>query len=213
MDLGNSLIKSCVHLLQNELPTLKYFNTLSPIPGFRNWLQLKLDDDDYDNKLKFFNEQKFFKQNEFDFLFKHFEIDNSASNKNRLFKEKLKLYLNSNECKEQVFDASISNQVKEIISNFLLRSCAFYLYNEKHRGSALNSVCNFHLKNGAKIGRINYAADLSDRGWTISYGLMVNYNYNLSELDLHCLNYLNDKKINVSESVYNLLNFSPLPKL
>jgi len=35
---GNFLIKSVVEELQKEMPGLKNFVTLSPVPGFRNWL-------------------------------------------------------------------------------------------------------------------------------------------------------------------------------
>ncbi|MCB1687506.1 MAG: malonyl-CoA decarboxylase family protein [Halioglobus sp.] len=35
---GNFLIKGVVEELKKEIPRLKYFVTLSPVPGFRNWL-------------------------------------------------------------------------------------------------------------------------------------------------------------------------------
>jgi len=35
---GNFLIKNVVEELKKEIPTLKTFVTLSPVPGFRNWL-------------------------------------------------------------------------------------------------------------------------------------------------------------------------------
>ena len=38
IDLGNYLIKSVVKQLQSEFPHLTYFSSLSPIPGFRDWL-------------------------------------------------------------------------------------------------------------------------------------------------------------------------------
>jgi hypothetical protein len=40
VDLGNFLIKRVVHHLQKDNPNLKRFVTLSPIPGFRKWLDL-----------------------------------------------------------------------------------------------------------------------------------------------------------------------------
>jgi malonyl-CoA decarboxylase len=39
---GNFLIKQVVEELQAELPQLKQFSTLSPVPGFRPWLTLQL---------------------------------------------------------------------------------------------------------------------------------------------------------------------------
>lgn len=41
--LGNFLIKQVVMELQRELPTLQYFITLSPMPGFRRWLNAQRD--------------------------------------------------------------------------------------------------------------------------------------------------------------------------
>ena len=38
VELGNHLIKSVVKELQSEFPTMHLFSSLSPIPGFRDWL-------------------------------------------------------------------------------------------------------------------------------------------------------------------------------
>jgi malonyl-CoA decarboxylase len=43
---GNFLIKQVVMELQQELPSLKQFSTLSPIPGFRRWLDNAIADSD-----------------------------------------------------------------------------------------------------------------------------------------------------------------------
>ena len=83
--------------------------------------------------------------------------------------------------------------------------CAHYLFNEKRRGFALDSVgtscpppppppprhvldrrrtqcifsvpANFHLRNGAVLWRLNWMADLSPRGMKNAFGMMVNYRY------------------------------------
>ena len=43
MDLGNFLIKHVVEELQHEFPNITQYSTLSPIPGFRQWLRLQLN--------------------------------------------------------------------------------------------------------------------------------------------------------------------------
>ena len=43
---GNFLIKQVVEELQAELPRLARFSTLSPVPGFRRWLERRLEEDD-----------------------------------------------------------------------------------------------------------------------------------------------------------------------
>jgi malonyl-CoA decarboxylase len=60
--------------------------------------------------------------------------------------------------------------------------CAIYLmhYSPKRGG---NSVAKFHLGNGAKLHRINWAGDLSKKGLKQSAGLMVNYLYDLDKVE------------------------------
>ncbi|SHF85102.1 malonyl-CoA decarboxylase [Modicisalibacter ilicicola DSM 19980] len=43
---GNFLIKQVVQELKQELPSLRHFVTLSPVPGFREWLEAQHDDPD-----------------------------------------------------------------------------------------------------------------------------------------------------------------------
>lgn len=46
----------------------------------------------------------------------------------------------------------------------------------------LDPVARFHLSNGARVERINWAGDLSPKGLDQSFGLMVNYLYDLKSL-------------------------------
>lgn len=193
IDLGNSLIKSCANLLKNELPSLKYFHTLSPIPGFRAWINTKLMHS-FDEQFKSFFLKKF---NEVIHLY-GIDINNSNTF------ESLRLYLNSEEFKNEIFNSTNKDKASKSVE-FLNSCCAYYLLVEKQRGFALNSVCNFHIKNGAILDRINFGADLTDKGWNNSFGLMVNYTYNLYDLENNCISYLNEKKISASEAVLKFL--------
>jgi malonyl-CoA decarboxylase len=46
-------------------------------------------------------------------------------------------------------------------------------------------VARFHLGNGARVERLNWYGDPSPKGLKQSYGLMVNYLYDLKRLDKH----------------------------
>ena len=167
VDLGNALIKSCVRLLLDELPNLRNFHTLSPIPKFREWLDLKMklaiESNSQEKSNEFFEIEKCLNEDEKSFL-----IDFFTTNGGNL-SAKIRDFINSKEFKNDILSANIINSpVNIIISNFMMRSCAFYLYHEKKNGYAFNSVANFHLKNGAQIFRINFAGDLSDNGWNSS---------------------------------------------
>jgi malonyl-CoA decarboxylase len=67
----------------------------------------------------------------------------------------------------------------------LLAWAARYLAREMVDGKPLDGVARFHLGNGARIERINWAADPSAKGIKQSYGLMVNYLYDVKRLDKH----------------------------
>jgi malonyl-CoA decarboxylase len=67
----------------------------------------------------------------------------------------------------------------------LLGWAARYLGKEVVDGKPLDPVARFHLGNGARIERLNWAGDPSTKGLKQSYGLMVNYLYDLKRLDKH----------------------------
>ena len=51
------------------------------------------------------------------------------------------------------------------------------------RGVPIDQVARFHLGNGARLERLNWPADLSPRGRDQSFGLMVNYLYDLGDIE------------------------------
>jgi malonyl-CoA decarboxylase len=66
----------------------------------------------------------------------------------------------------------------------LMKAAAHYLLRAKTgNGLPIDPVARFHLRNGARIERINFAADLSKRGLSQAAGLMVNYLYDLDEIE------------------------------
>jgi malonyl-CoA decarboxylase len=67
----------------------------------------------------------------------------------------------------------------------LLGWAAQYLGKEVHDGKPLDPVARFHLGNGARVERLNWAGDPSPKGLKQSFGLMVNYLYDPKRLDKH----------------------------
>lgn len=74
-----------------------------------------------------------------------------------------------------------------------------YLYDSKRRGQALDGVANFHLRNGAAIFRVNTLANTTDKGMHESFGYMVNYKYDLDEIEARQEDYHFNQKINLLE--------------
>jgi malonyl-CoA decarboxylase len=81
---------------------------------------------------------------------------------------------------------------------------ARYLAQELQDGKPLDAVARFHLGNGARVERLNWAADPSPKGLKQSYGLMVNYLYDLKKLDRN-RSALAQGKIPVAPAIKDLL--------
>ena len=88
----------------------------------------------------------------------------------------------------------------------LLKAAAQYLLRAKTSGGQpVDPVARFHLRNGARIERINVAADTSQRGQAQSFGLMVNYLYDLGEIEQNHESFTATGEIAASSSVQKLL--------
>ncbi|CAL1270377.1 unnamed protein product [Larinioides sclopetarius] len=98
-----------------------------------------------------------------------------------------------------------NENLNELLKTPLMKICAHYLYSEKRRSNALNSVAHFHLRNGAVMWRLNWLADLSPRGLDNSCGMMVNYRYYLDETESNSKNYVENHIVAASDDFRNLL--------
>ena len=67
-------------------------------------------------------------------------------------------------------------------------------------------MARFHLGNGASLHAIHWAADLSDKGLQQSIGLMVNYLYDLDNIEENHDAYFDQGQVAISRSVARLIN-------
>jgi malonyl-CoA decarboxylase len=86
-----------------------------------------------------------------------------------------------------------------------LRLCAQYLLQEKGRGGrAADPVAHFHLTNGARIERINWLGDVSEKGLQQSAGIMVNYLYRTADIDANHEAYRGEGEVAAGAAVRHL---------
>ena len=93
---------------------------------------------------------------------------------------------------------------KRIVDNkeSICRVALHYLANVKNElGFPINDVCRFHLKNGAEIDDIVINGNVSEVGFKRSFGVMVDYRYELGKIEKNHQEYVNEKKINLSSKV------------
>ena len=164
------------------------FSTLSPVPGFRAWLANELKRPE--SKLLTEPEVEQLKGPLSKLLSGHGDSNNVPS--------QLASLIRANGCWSQDPD------LVALLETPLMRAASRYLFLEKRRNYALNSVANFHLRNGATLWRINWLGDVSPRGMDNSCGIMVNYRYFLDQVDKNSNQYLVDHEIAAGEQVLQL---------
>lgn len=146
---GNFLLKQVVGDLKFAIPQLRQFATLSPVPGFNQWLQTTHPDSD-------------------------------------------------------ATKAAESVEPNEPHRELLLSACAYYLTAAKKGMYPLDPVARFHLRNGAVLEQINWAADTSPSGMAASAGIMVNYLYDEKQLFPNHEAFVETGEVQASKSVRGL---------
>ncbi len=81
----------------------------------------------------------------------------------------------------------------------------YFLEAKRPDGQPLDPVARFHLGNGASLARINWLADVSAKGLAQSCGVMVNYLYELEQVEAHHEDYAESRMVHSSRSVRALL--------
>ena len=177
---GNFLIKRVVTQLTSEFKSVRTFATLSPIPGFMNWLEKAASE----NNLKLLNSSE-------ERVIRKVTKKENENNAIHLIKSALKDHL------------WIENDsMAEILEKPVLKLVSHYLINEKGRkGYCLDPVANFHLTNGAVMERLNWKSDISENGLKRSAGIMINYLYDLTSIENNHEAYSGEKKITVSTQI------------
>jgi malonyl-CoA decarboxylase len=180
---GGFLIKRVVEQLLVEFPKLKTFATLSPVPGFRRWLEGEI------------------KARRPDLLAKA-DADRVC---------RVAITTDPYEALGDLLKRNLTDDTEAAITlePLLLHLCARYLVEVKEGNDVgaqpVDSVARFHLGNGARLERINWLSDTSPRGMKQSCGLMVNYLYKLDEIEDNHEAYAREARVVVSGSVKRLL--------
>jgi len=94
---------------------------------------------------------------------------------------------------------------REPVKEPLIRAAAwYYLHARTRNGSPVDSVARFHLGNGARLERLNWLADTSERAITQACGLMVNYLYDLEDIEENHEAFAQQRTVVASKAVTSL---------
>ena len=149
--------------MRRDLPRIETFVTLSPMPGFRRWLETSEDP----------------------------EIE--------------ALVLRASEATADD-DWPNSEESAQRVRKALEPLAAYYfLKSRRPDGRVVDAVARFHLGNGARLERLNWMGDLSPKGLAESFGLMVNYLYDLNEIEKNHEAFANSGAVAASSAVKKLM--------
>ena len=81
----------------------------------------------------------------------------------------------------------------------------YYVRARNGRGLPVDAVARFHLGNGARLERLDWLADTSERALKQSHGLMVNYLYDLDYIERNHEAYAQQRTIVAASSVSRLV--------
>jgi malonyl-CoA decarboxylase len=169
--LGNFLIKQVVDLLKRELPGLRSFVTLSPVPGFMGWLSR--------------------------------ERSARASG-----------WLNDADRRAiAAIDEPGWTQVAakaRALRPLLTAALAEYLLRSRDgKGRPIDPVARFHLNNGARLERLNWLGDVSDKGVQQAAGFMVNYLYDIAQIERNHEAFAREGRVIAARAVERALRSQP----
>lgn len=150
---GNFLIKQVASDLAFDLPNLKTFVTLSPVPGFMRWLKKTADGAGEDKADEAFAALK------------------------------------------SIEDGAGLDRVAGLESSMSELAARYFMIERRPDGQPLDPVARFHLGNGASLLQLNWAGDVSSKGLKQSGGLMVNYLYDLQQVEANHETYAQDREV------------------
>jgi malonyl-CoA decarboxylase len=167
VNFGNFLIKQVVEEIRRELPAIESFVTLSPVPGFRAWLETTEDASIAPLK--------------------------SAA---------LPLAAEDNWPTAPGVAPRLRAALEPLAAYYFLKA-------RRLDGRVIDPVARFHLGNGASLERIDWEGDLSPKGLAESYGIMVNYLYDLDEIERNHEAFVNRGVVAASSAVKKLAPAAP----
>ena len=165
--LGNFLIKQVVEELKREAPALRTFVTLSPVPGFADWLRAE-------------------------------RAVRTSSWLTDADRRHLALADEPGWHRDPARARALRPVLGAAVAEYLLRA-------RDRNGRPLDPVARFHLNNGARLERVNWLGDVSDKGLAKGAGFMVNYLYDPFQIERNHEAFAREGRIVAAGGVRRLL--------
>ncbi len=177
---GSFLIKRVVDDLLRDLPSLQTFATLSPLPGFRSWLDQAVSEQG-DAMLT--------------------EAEASALAAIERTAGGAAALLQTLDAPRWWDDPVLAEGLEPVLRSLAAR----YLIDGRAGARVRDRVGHFHLSNGARVERVNWLADTSENGVAQSAGMMVNYRYILKDIEKNHEAYTGESEVRAAPAARKLI--------
>lgn len=188
LNIASHLLFLTIQRMSSQFPECHTSATLSPVPGFGNWIRKALS--------SVASGRSLFTQEQSQRVSMKFGV-----NKHALAKWMLKRLSSPEWHKDQAF--------VDTIRDVLTSACARYILFERKGDKILNPVANFHLQNGAQVEQVNFLADLSPQALVTSCTMMINYRYVMTSIDVTSVSYKRNSLVALSPTVARLVLQGP----
>lgn len=182
---GNFLIKQVLTEVTDEFPWIKISSTLSPVPTFAASITRWLADNNH--------------------LPQTLVFDAILQRHTALLKDLASLHrFDSALSNKQVLAALLENPLDshdDGLEPLLAELALGHLITPNENGKLADPVALFHLSNGARLERVNTGADRSSHGISTSCGVMVNYLYDLADVESNHEAFVTKGKIMMSDAL------------
>jgi len=209
LDLGSFLVKQAFGSLRQQNPEVKKCVTLSPVPGFKSWLEVRLAracrlHGDGSVVLEWggwsgggSRPELVLTEEERERLMETCPESQSPMHAiRRLLGLESSVVLDPRGWHEQTDNVMLVREP-------LLRWCAEYLTTARHmsKSRAQDPALNFHMRNGAQLDDIYWGADdTSSERWEQSFGIMCRYEYHLDDVENNNYKYITQGHVSTSEA-------------
>jgi malonyl-CoA decarboxylase len=103
-------------------------------------------------------------------------------------------------------------EAEALRASLLSLAAHYFLLARAADSRPVDPVARVHLGNGARLDRINWLGDISEKGLREAHGLMVNYRYDLKEIERNHEAYANEGEVAASRAVRQLAKSPPRAK-
>lgn len=173
---GNFLLKQVVTDLAAEVPNIKTYSTLSPLPNLARALQSQTD------------EYGFTRERLSRLLADHAQALSDAGSR----RDPVEAFL-------EMLKQPLAN--RDVLAKPLQRIAMAYLTQMRQSGKLYDPVATFHLSNGARLERIHAFGNLRPYGLQASFGLTANYLYVPADLEENHERFVREGEIRVSHEL------------